>query len=211
MFEVVSDVLCRRPFAGPLEIRRAEHPDQCGPDEVRAVLCWTRRAAESESHLAHTVARVLPLVQEALLAGLIDRGKACLLAQHLCDLSPEQVAAICAAVLPLAPRLTAGQIAERIKRMILEIDPAYYERRYRKAVRDRMVVAYLNSDGTAVLSASGLPADEAAVAWERIGATARAARQDGNPGPVRRPTSGPGRRGRRARPQRARHQRVRPW
>lgn len=182
LFEAMTEVICRRPFAAPLEIRREDHPDQYGADEVRAALCWTRRHAEGETHLAYTLTRVLPLVQQALLEGRIDRGRAWVFAHHLVDLSPEQITAVCAALLPFAPRLTTGQIAERIKRMILELDPAYAERRYRKGVRDRMVVAFLNADGTAVISARGLPADEAAAAWERIDAMARAARSDGHPG-----------------------------
>lgn len=182
MFDVMSEVICRSPFAGPLEIVREDCPGQYGADEVRAALCWTRRFADAETDLAYTLVHDLPQVQQALLAGLIDRGKAWVFAHHLADLTPEQTAAICAALLPIAPRLTTGQIAERIKRMILELDPAYYERRYRKAVRERMVVGYLSPDGTAVLSASGLPADEAAAAWERLDALARAARRDGHPG-----------------------------
>ncbi|MBP2366255.1 HNH endonuclease signature motif containing protein [Pseudonocardia parietis] len=182
MFATMAEVVCRRPFAGPLEVRRADTPELYGADEVRAALAWTRRAAESETDLAFVLVYALPQVQAALSQGHIDRGKARIFAQHLGDLPADQIAAICAAVLPHAPRLTTGQIAERIKRLVLELDPAYYERRYRKAIRDRQVVAYLCADGTAVLSASGLPADEAAAAWERLDALARAARHDGHPG-----------------------------
>ncbi|MBP2368907.1 DUF222 domain-containing protein [Pseudonocardia parietis] len=181
MFATMAEVVCRRPFAGPLEVRRADTPELYGADEVRAALAWTRRAAESETDLAFVLVYALPQVQAALLQGHIDRGKARVFAQHLGDLPADQIAAVCAAVLPHAPRLTTGQIAERIKRLVLELDPAYYERRYRKAIRDRQVVAYLCADGTAVLSASGLPADEAAAAWERLDALARAARHDGHP------------------------------
>ncbi|MBP2368369.1 HNH endonuclease signature motif containing protein [Pseudonocardia parietis] len=182
MFATMAEVVCRRPFAGPLEVRRADTPELYGADEVRAALAWTRRAAESETDLAFVLVHALPQVQAALSQGHIDRGKARVFAQHLGDLPADQIAAVCAAVLPHAPRLTTGQIAERIKRLVLELDPAYYERRYRKAIRDRQVVAYLCADGTAVLSASGLPADEAAAAWERLDALARAARHDGHPG-----------------------------
>lgn len=181
MFAVLSEVICRRPFAGPGEVRRAETPELYGADEVRAALAWTRRAADAETDLAFTLVHKLPRVLEALGQGYIDRSKAVVFAHHLAELSDTRIATICAAVLPHAPRLTTGQIAERIKRLILELDPAYYERRYRKAVRDRMVVAYLAADGTAVISAGGLPADEAAAAWERLDALARAARHDGHP------------------------------
>lgn len=182
MFVVVSEVACRRPSVGRWEIDRGDHPDEYGAAEVRAALVWTRRFADAETDLAFTVVHDLPLVQQALLAGLIDRGRAWVFARHLFDLSPGQVAVVCAALVPVAPGLTTGQLAERIKRMVLELDPAFYQRRYRKAVRERMVVAYLDPDGTVVVSASGLPADEAAVAWARLDGLARAARRDGHPG-----------------------------
>ena len=181
MFTALTEVVHRLPFAGPGEIRRAEHPERYGPDEVRAALAWTRRAAENETDLAYTLVTVLPMVHADLLSGHIDRPKAAVFARHLDDLTPVQIVAVCDAVLPHAPHLTTGQITDRIKRLVLELDPAYYGRRYRKAVRDRMVVAYLSPDGTAVISAGGLPADEAAAAWERLDALARAARKDGHP------------------------------
>ncbi|MBP2365408.1 HNH endonuclease signature motif containing protein [Pseudonocardia parietis] len=182
LFATMTEVVYRRPFAGPLEVRRGEVPELYGADEIRAALAWTRRAAESESDLAIVLVEQLPQVQTALWQGRIDRAKARVFAQHLAELPVDQSDAVCAAVLPHAPRLTTGQIAERIKRLILELDPAYHEHRYRKAIRDRQVVAYLSADGTAVITAGGLPADEAAAAWERLDALARAARHDGHPG-----------------------------
>ncbi|SFM56410.1 protein of unknown function [Pseudonocardia ammonioxydans] len=184
MFAAISEVVHRRPFAGPLEIRRGALPDQYGSDEIRFALAWNRRAAEYEMSLAVTLVSDLPQVQASLCQGRIDRTKARVFAQHLADLPAAQRAAICEAVLPQAPKLTTGQIGERIKRLILELDPAYYERRYRKAIRDRLVVAYLTETGTAVISAEGLPAEEAAAAWERLDALARAARRDGHPGTI---------------------------
>ncbi|SFN12956.1 protein of unknown function [Pseudonocardia ammonioxydans] len=184
MFAAISEVVHRRPFAGKMEIRRGALPDQYGSDEIRFALAWNRRAAEYEMSLAVTLVSDLPQVQAFLCQGRIDRTKARVFAQHLADLPAAQRAAICEAVLPHAPKLTTGQIGERIKRLILELDPAYYERRYRKAIRDRLVVAYLTETGTAVISAEGLPAEEAAAAWERLDALAKAARRDGHPGTI---------------------------
>ncbi len=66
--------------------------------------------------------------------------------------------------------------------MILEIDPDFYDARYRKALTDRRLVHYLDADGAAVVTATGLPADEAAAAMRRVDDLARAARRTGHPG-----------------------------
>ncbi|MFP5073172.1 hypothetical protein ACLFMI_26380, partial [Pseudonocardia nantongensis] len=76
MFTALAEVVCRRPFAGPLEVRRGDRADICGSDEVRAALSWTRRAAESETALALELVQALPQVLAALEQGLIDRVKA---------------------------------------------------------------------------------------------------------------------------------------
>jgi hypothetical protein len=181
MFATLTEVIHRRPLAGPSEIRRSDVPEPYGADEVRAALAWSRRGAETETDLAYTLVCHLPLVQAALLAGHIDRGKAWAFARHLSDLTPAQIEVICQAVLPAATRLTPGQIGERLKRLILEIDPGYYERRYRRAVHDRQIVGYLAADGTATVSLTGLPAEDAAAALDRIDNLARACRRAGHP------------------------------
>ncbi|MBC3192577.1 DUF222 domain-containing protein [Pseudonocardia sp. C8] len=182
MLAALAEVVYRRPFAGPGQIHRGETPEPYAADEVRAALAWTRRAAEAETDLAVALVHDLPQVWTALDQGRIDRGKATVFATHLAGLPTTLRERVCTEVLPHAPRLTTGQIAERIKRLILEADPAYFEQRYRRAIRERQVVAYLAEDGTAVLTATGLPADEAAAAWERLDTLARAARHDGHPG-----------------------------
>lgn len=81
LFAAMNEVIHCRPFAGPSEVRRGEAPEQYGADEVRAGLSWTRRAAEFETDLAFVLLSHLPLVQAALLAGQIDRPKACAFAR----------------------------------------------------------------------------------------------------------------------------------
>ena len=149
---------------------------------MRAALAWTGRHADAETDLAYALVVGLPAVWQALLSGELDRGKAMVFADHLVDLTPEQISAICTVVLPVAVRLTPWQIAERIKRLIRDLDPGYFARRYRKAVRDRKVIGYLDEHGAAVITASGLPAADSAAALERVDALARAARRAGHPG-----------------------------
>jgi hypothetical protein len=181
VFALMNEVLHRLPFAGPGEVRRGDGPGQFAADEVRAALAWTRRAAERETDLAFVLVTFLPLVQEALSEGRIDRGKAVVFAEHLAYLTAEQAEAICRRLLPVAGGLTPWQLGERIRRLILELDPAYYERRYQKAITDRKVVGYLDENGAAVVTGSGLPAQDAAAALERIDQLARAVRRAGHP------------------------------
>jgi hypothetical protein len=181
MFAVMNEVLHRLPAGGPGAVRRGSGPAPYAADEVRAALVWSRRSADRETDLAFALVVGLPAVQEALSEGRIDRGKAVVFADHLADLTPEQAASICGRVLPVAGGLTPWQIADRIKKLILELDPEYYERRYAKAIRDRKVIAYLDADGAAVITGIGLPAEDAAAAVERIDRLARAVRRAGHP------------------------------
>lgn len=182
VWAAMAEVIGRRPFARPGEVRRDAVPQIHGADEVRAALTWTRRHADRETDLAHSLVEGLPLVQHAVWAGQIDRGRAAVFAEHLADLTSEQAESICRALLPQAGRLTTGQLAARLLRMIIQVDPRHYERRYRKAVRDRRVVGYLDPNGTATITATGLPAAEAAAALDRVDDLARATRRAGHPG-----------------------------
>ena len=155
--------------------------------EIAAALTWTHRTADWELGLAEVVVRGLPDVFAALSAGLIDRGKAVVFAQHLDPahgLTPAQTQAVLARLLPVAPRLTTSQLRGRLWRALLAIDPGWARRRYTRAVRARAVTAVLADDGTVTVTGSGLPADEAAVACARVDRLAESARRAGHPGRV---------------------------
>jgi hypothetical protein len=157
------------------------------PGEIAAALTWTYRTSDWELGLADVVVRHLPDVFAALSAGLIDRGKAVVFAQHLDPahgLTAAQTEAILARLLPVAPRLTTSQLRGRLGRALLAIDPGWARRRYTRAVRARTVTAVLADDGTVSVTGSGLPADEAAVACARVDRLAEAAKRAGHPGRV---------------------------
>ena len=86
--------------------------------------------------------------------------------------------------LPAAARLTSGQLRHRLARALLAIDPPAAARRYRRAIRTRQVVGYLTADGSAVISATGLPAEQAAAACARVDELAEQLRQAGRPGTI---------------------------
>ena len=86
--------------------------------------------------------------------------------------------------MPAATALTAGELRHRLLRAILAIDPHAAARRYHRAVTRRQVVGYLAADGTAVITASGLPADEAAAACARVDHVADHLHRRGYPGTI---------------------------
>jgi hypothetical protein len=129
----------------------------------------------------------LPQVFAALWGGRIDRAKAWVFADHLdssCTLSAQQISAICAQLVPAAPGLSTGELAARLLRAIIAIDPDHARRRYTRAVREREVISYLDRDGTVTISAHRLPPREAAAATERLRTLAKAVKRAGHPGRV---------------------------
>lgn len=165
-------------------VARLDAMDRYAPDETRAALRWTRRAADVEHDTAETVVHAMPALFDAWLAGTVDRSRVLVFHRYLADLTPAQVTAICTRAVPRAPRLTTGQLAALLRRMVLAVDPAAAERWYRKGVRDRNVVAVMDPDGTVTMSADGLPADEAEAACTRLEGLADAAKRAGHPGAI---------------------------
>ncbi|MHA6785831.1 HNH endonuclease signature motif containing protein [Pseudonocardia saturnea] len=148
------------------------------------MLRWTRRAAEWEHELAETVVHAMPPLFAAWAAGEVDRQRVRVFTQYLCGLPAEQVTRILAVAVPRAPRLTTGQLAVLLRRMVIAVDPEAAARWYRKGVRERNVVAVIGPDGTVTMSANGLPADEAEAACVRVQDLAQAAQRAGHPGLV---------------------------
>ena len=169
-------------FTEPGEVVRLTEPGPYAADESRAALAWTRRCADREHELAETVVHAMPAVFEAWLAGDLDRARVVVFERHLVGLGAEQVAEICRVALPRASGLTTGQLAVLLRRMVIAVDPDAAERWYRQGIADRNVTAHLDADGTAVLSANGLPADQAEAACVRLQDLAAAARRAGHPG-----------------------------
>ncbi|GAA5150900.1 hypothetical protein GCM10023321_17010 [Pseudonocardia eucalypti] len=178
----VASTLERDPSASPGSVVCLVEPDRYAADEVRAALAMTRRQGWNESEFAYLLCRGLPAVHAEMLAGRVDRGRALVFVQHLAGLPAALIVKVLNAVLAAAPGLTTGQLRARILKLIITADPDHAEDAYERALAERAVVGYLNPDGTAVISASGLPPDEAAAATERISQLARAAKRAGHPG-----------------------------
>lgn len=182
MAAVLAEVGRCSGYPEPGEVSRLAAPERYAPEETRAALRWTRRAAEWEHDLAETVVHGMPLLHAAWLAGAVDRPRVLVFDRYLTGCTPEQVTAICAKAVPLAPTRTTGQLAVLLRRMVLAVDPAAAERWYRKGIRERNVTAVMGHDGTVTMSANGLPADDAEAACTRVQDLAAAAKRAGHPG-----------------------------
>lgn len=182
MAAVLAEVGRCSGYPEPGEVSRLAAPERYAPEETRAALRWTRRSAEWEHDLAETVVHVMPQLHTAWLAGTVDRPRVLVFDRYLTGLTPEQITAICAKTVPLAPTRTTGQLAVLLRRMVLAVDPAAAERWYRKGVRERNVTAIMDHDGTVTMSANGLPADDAEAACTRVQDLAATAKRAGHPG-----------------------------
>jgi hypothetical protein len=89
-----------------------------------------------------------------------------------------------ARLVPLASRLTTGELAARIKKLAIALDPQWAARRYATAVRERNVIGYLNDDGSATVTGSALSLEQAAAACAHVAELARAAKRAGHPGRI---------------------------
>jgi hypothetical protein len=95
--------------------------------EIAAALRWTAGKAGSELRRAQTLVDELPAVYAALAAGLIDRQKADVFVEYLdpqsSALSRAQIDRLVTLFLPPAQKWTRRQLAGRLLRAILAIDP----------------------------------------------------------------------------------------
>ncbi|MGH3913562.1 MAG: hypothetical protein ACRDTC_09140 [Pseudonocardiaceae bacterium] len=154
------------------------------PDAAPAALAWTRNAADREYGFAQALMLRTPSVFAALEGGRICRSKAWLFTELCADLTDEQADAVCDRLLPAAGRLTTGELAARIKKLAIALDPDWAARCYATAVRERKVIGYLGDDGTATITGSQLPVGQPTAACAHVEELAKAAKRAGHPGRI---------------------------
>ncbi len=148
------------PDAGANEVGRLVESPLYAADEIRAALAWTRRAADRELDFAETLVLRMPAVFTALDTGEICRSKAWVFADLCAGLTAEQTAVVCGRLLPQATRLTTGELAARIKRLAIALDPQWAARRYATAVRERNVIDSSDGHGDIHRDCAATPLDE---------------------------------------------------
>ncbi|WP_146779062.1 HNH endonuclease signature motif containing protein [Actinomadura craniellae] len=148
--------------------------------EIGAALSWTKRAAGAALEDAWLLVERLPAVWRALRKGSIDLPRAKVIVRETRALDEQAARQVATRILPEAAELTTGQLAYRIRRLALDIDPDAARKTYEQSVTERRVVHTANPDGTAHLAGHQLPPGAAAAAFERVDAIARAAKRAGD-------------------------------
>jgi hypothetical protein len=149
--------------------------------EVAFALTWTETAAGARLEQARQLVEELPQVLAALRAGRVDMPKVlviCELASWLDDVDTAR--RLVDSVLERAAGWTTGQLRAKLRQLVLAVDPEAARRRCAKALRTRRVESFPNPDGTGEVWGRSLPPQDAAAAWERLTAIARAARAAGD-------------------------------
>lgn len=148
--------------------RRSDEVDELIPDDVRAALVLTRRAADHLVALALGLRERLPRVWEALQRGAIDVARARVLLERTDHLDETAARAVIEEILDRAGDLTTGQLKRRLDKLCVETDPDDAKDRYQKAVEERHVEIGREPDGTASLFARGLPPERIKAIMDQI-------------------------------------------
>lgn len=180
--ELLRDMIDVAHLESALGSKRSSKPIEFSEVEIATALSWTKRAAMRQLQLALDLKQRLPNVLEALCAGTIDYPKVLVFADVTTPVETvAEARRIVDLVLPLASEMNTTRIRVRLRKLIEEVDPDAAKRRAETSAKSRRVHSGPDSNGTAWLSALGLPIEKAAAAMERVDAMARAARNGGDP------------------------------
>jgi len=156
------------------------------PSEVACSTGCSDGSAEHRVELATDLAARLPQALAAMMAGRIDERKARIFAEKTRPVANDDLARkIVDEVLPGADQLTHEQIRARLAYRVNKYDPDAAARRAARAQAARRLDYQVTDDGVAIITAAGLPVEQAAAAIERVDAFALAARLDGDPRTLR--------------------------
>ncbi|MGD2043624.1 MAG: DUF222 domain-containing protein, partial [Acidimicrobiia bacterium] len=124
--------------------------------EVGAALTYTRRRADSEIGIADDVSRRYPSLIAALECGSIDGAKVRTILRGVGHVDIEVGRKAIARILPEAPGLTTGQIAARLRRLLIEADPEEAKKAYDRGRAEARVWSGLEPDGTGTMISTGM-------------------------------------------------------
>ncbi len=142
-------------------------------DEIGARLAWSRHCATDRLLSALDLAVRLPGTFTALRSGTIEPRKAFAVARATRPLEDQElIDAVEDRVLPEAPRLTVGQLIDRLRREVLALDPDGAWKRSELARTVRRVQIFAEEDAMATLRAQG-PADAALAVYSCLDLMAR--------------------------------------
>ena len=152
--------------------------------EVSLGLVMSRCTAEWWLDLAVTLRWRLAGTGGALAAGVIDLGRARLIAEATSVLAEQDARTVEAQVLPRAGELTSAGLRAALRRAVIAVDPGGAERRRQQSEARAKLCLYPDEDGTATLAGYQLPGIGAAAAMARVSALARALKASGAGGGI---------------------------
>jgi hypothetical protein len=147
--------------------------------EIRAALCLTRRAADSELSFALDLKQRLPMVWESLASGDIDLRRARTIIFGTCHLGVETARGVVDQIIGKAGGLTTGQLGALLRKVCVQADPSEAASRYQQAVAERRVIMEANDTGTANLLGLDLPPHRVTAIAARITEMAKGLRGGG--------------------------------
>ncbi|MBV9445509.1 MAG: DUF222 domain-containing protein, partial [Streptosporangiaceae bacterium] len=171
--------------AGADEADRDGLPDLWRRDlaeEVALELAISTAAADGLISLAWTLGRRLPLTAAALDAGILNLGKARMIARETSVLSDADARRAEELAAAMWAGKSWGQIHSRILRAVVEVDPCGSQKRREQAEREEARVRFWREQtGTAAIAGYALPADRALEAMASVQNRARAYKRHGIP------------------------------
>lgn len=148
--------------------------------EIRVALRWTRRATDKELSFALDLRRRLPAVFQRFAVGELDLRRARTFDYGTTDLPISAARVIADRLLDEAAGLTPGELAAKIRRLRVEVEPEEAKLRHDRAHDERRVVLEATPEGTANIHAYGLRADRAAELMTCLHRTALGLKRDGD-------------------------------
>lgn len=152
--------------------------------EVGAALTYTRRRADSEMSIAHEIASKYPTLIAALESGSIDIAKVRTILRGVGHVDVGVGGKAIELILPEAPGLTTGQIAARLRKLVIEADPDQAKKAYEEATADARVWSCLEPDGSGTMISTGMDAYDLSSANRNINRLARKRKNNGDPRPI---------------------------
>jgi hypothetical protein len=153
------------------------------PDDLAMILNCSRTGATVLAEVSQTLVTTLRATWTALAEGRIDYPRARTLALELGvparDTDPAIVAAVEAAILPIASQLSVKRLRAAARRELIARDAEAAERRRKRAERAADVVVQSIGDGMAQVVTT-MPAPLAAATFDTVDRYARMAKADGD-------------------------------
>ena len=145
-----------------------DHATEFAADEIRAALQLTRRSAEFRLGEAIDLIERLPRVWSMLSHGQIDLARARVLIRGAAHVPVAVARSVVDTLATVAPNLTTGQLAHRIRRLCIVVDPEDASARTRNEHDERRFVIEPTIDGNADIHLLGVSIPDARAIGRRI-------------------------------------------